>query len=116
MDVSEFTRSDLAPVDLTDDVMRGSYAYLGADCLPYMIDWFADGDGFYLSNPHEAPSIQSLIIEVDLNKSADFGDKVELYREDIINDESAFDEVFSISGNDLPAYVDEVSQLLGSDM
>jgi len=127
IDINEFERSDLATLDLnadidntlkqdwTDNIMRGSYAYVGADGLPYMIDWVADVDGFHPSAPHEAPSIQSIIIEDELNTPADFGETVEFpFSEDVLSDESSFDEVFSISGNDLPAYGDEVfaSQLL----
>ena len=73
-DVNELTRHVLAPIDLHDgaddtinhkdteevleNVMRGSYAYVGADGLPYMIDWFADDEGFHPSAPHPSNYVE----------------------------------------------------------
>ena len=33
-------------------VMRGSYEYIGADALTYVVDWVADENGFRASAPH----------------------------------------------------------------
>ena len=33
-------------------VMRGSYEYIGADGLTYVVDWYADETGFHPSAPH----------------------------------------------------------------
>lgn len=33
-------------------VMRGSYEYIGADGLTYVVDWEADENGFRASAPH----------------------------------------------------------------
>ena len=32
-------------------VMRGSYSYIGADGLSYIVDWVADENGFQASGP-----------------------------------------------------------------
>ena len=90
--------------------MRGSYAYVGADGLPYMIDWFADDDGFYPSVPHPSNYVELVTdhaSEVVLTEA--FDQAVESFK-GILDDEYSLDEVFSISGNDLPAYGDEVNE------
>ena len=33
-------------------VMSGSYEYIGADSLTYIVDWVADENGFRASAPH----------------------------------------------------------------
>ncbi len=33
-------------------VMRGSYEYIGADALTYVVNWEADENGFRASAPH----------------------------------------------------------------
>ena len=32
--------------------MRGSYEYIGADGLTYVVDWYADETGYHPSAPH----------------------------------------------------------------
>ena len=140
-DINEFRRSDLAyfePIidpnhdaddtinhedtrEVVDNVMRGSYAYVGSDGLPYMIDWYADDDGFHPFAPHLSNYGEPVIDESNDEIAAQLSSSavasvgnVDFPISDILNDESSFDELFSISGNDLPAYGDEVaaSQLL----
>jgi hypothetical protein len=88
--------------------MRGSYAYVGADGLPYMIDWFADDEGFHPSAPHPSNYVELVsdhagdVVDTNVNTS-EFQSS-----EDILSDESSVDEAFSISGNDFPAYGDQV--------
>ena len=97
--------------EVLDNIMRGSYAYVGADGLHYMIDWFADEDGFHPSAPHlsnygELVSDQAKDVFTDqLNtfQAASTNDDFPA-SEDILSDESLFDELFVVSGNDLPAF------------
>ena len=46
-------------VDDTDvAVMKGSYEYVGADGLTYVVEWYADETGFHPSAPHLPQSVQ----------------------------------------------------------
>ena len=125
-DVNELTRHVLAPIDLHDgaddtinhkdteevleNVMRGSYAYVGADGLPYMIDWFADDEGFHPSAPHPSNYVELVSDHAGdvVDTKVDTAEAEFQSSEDILSDESSFDEVFSISGNNFPAYGDQV--------
>ena len=74
--------------------MKGSYAHVGADGLPYMIDWFADDEGVHPSAPHPSKYVELVsdhageVVDTNINTS-------EAESEDMLSD-----EVFSISGND----------------
>ena len=125
-DANELTRHVLAPIDLHDgaddtlnhkvagevleNVMRGSYAYVGADGLPYMIDWFADDEGFHPSAPHPSNYVELVSDHAGdvVDTKVDTAEAEFQSSEDILSDESSFDEVFSISGNDFPAYADQI--------
>ena len=45
-------------------VMRGSYEYVGADALTYVVDWVADENGFRASAPHLPKSVVPIFPEV----------------------------------------------------
>jgi Insect cuticle protein len=40
-------------------VMSGSYSYIGADGLTYVVDWYADETGFHPTAPH-LPKVQTV--------------------------------------------------------
>ncbi len=42
--------------------MSGSYSYIGADGLPYVVDWYADETGFHPTAPHLPKARQRLEI------------------------------------------------------
>ena len=44
--------------DATFIVMRGSYSYIGADGLSYVVDWEADENGYRASAPHLPKSVE----------------------------------------------------------
>lgn len=49
-------------VRLVDDVevsvMKGSYSFVGADGVEYVVDWYADETGFHASGPHLPVSVE----------------------------------------------------------
>merc|ERR1719507_2348607 len=51
--IKQEARGEMKRVDDVDViVMRGSYSYIGADSLTYVVDWYADETGFHPSAPH----------------------------------------------------------------
>ena len=52
-DIKQEAEGNLRNVDGTDVVvMKGSYSYIGADSLTYVVDWYADETGFHPTAPH----------------------------------------------------------------
>ena len=55
--------------------MKGSYAHVGADGLPYMIDWFADDEGVHPSAPHPSKYVELVsdhageVVDTNINTS-----------------------------------------------
>merc|ERR1719356_662072 len=41
-------------------VMSGSYEYIGADGLTYVVDWYADETGYHPSAPHLPKSVEPI--------------------------------------------------------
>ena len=39
-------------------VMKGSYSYIGADGLDYLVEWYADETGFHATAPHLPKSVE----------------------------------------------------------
>ena len=106
--------NDIDKEDVFENVMRGSYAYVGADGLPYMINWTADDEGFHPSAPHLSNYVE-LVTDLEPEEvSSDDDKEVTGSGENVLEDDSTYDEIFTISGNDFPAFSDEVmeSQIL----
>ena len=106
--------NDIDEEDVFENVMRGSYAYVGADGLPYMINWTADDEGFHPSAPHLSNYVE-LVTDLEPEEvSSDDDKEVAGSGENVLEDDSTYDEIFTISGNDFPAFSDEVmeSQIL----
>jgi len=100
--------------DVFENIMRGSYAYVGADGLPYMINWTADDEGFHPSVPHLSNYVELVTDLEPEDVSSDDAEEVINTAENVLEDDSTYDEIFTISGNDFPAFSDEVmeSQIL----
>ena len=102
-------------------VMRGSYSYPGADGLNYVVDWYADETGYHPSAPHLPKSVEPITDEVreavraqlefaaqeDAAAAASANNVVYAAPENILGDESAYDDVFAPSG--LAGYGDDVA-------
>merc|ERR1711892_170450 len=102
-------------------VMRGSYSYPGADGLNYVVDWYADETGYHPSAPHLPKSVEPITDEVreavraqlefaaqeDAAAAASANNVVYAAPENILGDESAYDDVFATS--DLAGYGDDVA-------
>jgi len=86
-------------VDNKDDdenlghIMRGSYAYVGADGLPYMVDWVADEEGFHPSAPKLSNYVE--LVSDNPNDIVETDTEVVDASDDTLSDESSFDEIFS---------------------
>merc|ERR1711892_877262 len=102
-------------------VMRGSYSYPGADGLNYVVDWYADETGYHPSAPHLPKSVEPITDEVreavraqlefaaqeDAAAAASANNVAYAAPENILGDESAYDDVFATS--DLAGYGDDAA-------